>query len=420
MRMMDIQREGVAAKNRTRRFVYLGAGAVAVALITVGLSRLEPAAPSVERATVWIDTVKRGPLVRQVRGSGTLVPEEVRWIPAMTDGRVERILAQPGTVVTAETILMVLSNPEVALAADDAASAVAGAEAESINLKVQMQSQLLSQEAQAATVEASYRQAQLQAEANDELAKQGLIAPLTLKLSQVTASELAARARIEQKRLEIAAEAAHAQIAVHETRLAQLRAALRLKQAQRSSLEVRAGSTGVLQQLPVEAGQQISSGAILAKIAEPGRLKAEVRVPETQARDILVGQSASVDTRNGVVTGRVVRIDPAVVNGTVGVDVSLPGALPKGARPDLSIEGVIELERLDDVLHVGRPAMGQEGGGTSIFVLDKQGNGAARVKVRLGRSSVNAIEIIEGLNEGDQVILSDMTAWDSFDRVKLK
>jgi len=416
---MDIPRAEVAAGKRRRRIIYGSIGVVAIGLITVGLSRLEPAAPTVERATVWIDTVKRGPMLRQVRGSGTLVPEEVRWIPATTDGRVEQILVKPGTAVTADTVLLELSNPEVELSALEAESAVKAAEAEYTNLKVQLESQVLNQQAQAASVRSSYHQAKLQAEANKELARDGLIASLTLKLSEVTADELAGRSEIEEKRLAISADASKAQLAVQAARLDQLRGAWQLRRRQVDSLKVRSGSDGVLQQLPVEVGQRYTAGTILAKVAQPGHLKAEVRIAETQARDIELGQVASIDTRNGVVPGRVVRIDPASENGTVKVDVALEGPLPKGARPDLSVDGTIELERLTDVLYVGRPAFGQEQSTVGLFKLEPGGSGAVRTQVKLGRSSVNTVEILEGLNVGDQVVLSDMSAWNAFDRVRL-
>lgn len=416
---MDIARPHIAAQKRRRRLIYGGAGAAAIILITAGLSRLEPAAPSVERSTVLIDTVKRGPMLRQVRGSGTLVPESIRWIPAVTVGRVERILVLPGTAVKADTILLELSNPELEVTAAEAESAVRAAEAEMKNLNVQLQSQLLTQQAQAASVKSSYHQARLQAEANAELAKDGLIAPLTLKLSQVTAEELGDRTEIEQKRLEISSDAAAAQITVQEARLEQLRATAKLRHQQVEALKVRAGFDGQVQQVPVEVGQQIAPGANLARVAEPGRLKAEVRIAETQTRDVEIGQIASIDTRNGIIPGKVVRIDPASENGTVTVDVALEGQLPRGARPDLTVDGTIELERLDSVLSVGRPAFGQEQTTVGLFKLTPDSGEARRVQVKLGRSSVNTVEIVEGLKEGDQVVLSDMSAWDAFDRVRL-
>ncbi len=417
---MDIQRPSQARQRRIRRTLYVVTGVVAAALITLGLSRLEPAAPTVERGSAWMDTVKRGPMLRQVRGAGTLVPETIRWIPAVTQGRVERIPALPGTPVEPGTVILELSNPELELAALDAESQLKGAEAELTNLRVQLESQTLTQQAGAATVESEARQARLQAEADEALSKDGLIADLTLKLSLVRADELKGRSAIEGKRLAIAAEAARAQLAVQETRVQQVRAAWRLRVSQLDALRVRAGIPGVLQQVMVEVGQQVAPGTNLARVAEPGRLKAEVRIAETQARDVQVGQVASIDTRNGIIPGRVTRIDPAVQNGTVTVDVALEGALPRGARPDLSVDGTVELERLDQVLYVGRPAFGQEHATVGLFKVQPGGATAARVPVKLGRSSVNTIEIVEGLEEGDEVILSDMSAWDAHDRIRLR
>ena len=417
---MDIARPAtVAQAKRKRRILIISGGIVLVVLVTIGLSRLEPAAPTVEKGTVWVDTVKRGPMLRQVRGTGTLVPEEIRWIPATTDGRVERIVVLPGKVVQPDTILLELSNPTLQVAAQDAASEMAAAEAEFTNLKVQLQSQLLTQRAAAANVQAEYRQAALQAEADTELAKNGLVADITQKISRLRADELKNRTEIEDKRLEISAEAAEAQLAVQRARVDRARAAWQLRKSQVDALKVRAGVEGVLQQVPVQVGQQVLPGSNLARVAEPGRLKAEIRIAETQARDVQIGQIASIDTRNGIIPGKVSRIDPAVQNGTVTVDVALEGQLPKGARPDLSVDGTVELERLTSVLFVGRPAFGGEQSTLGLFKLEPGGSGARRVQVKVGRSSVNTVEILEGLNEGDQVILSDMSAWDAFDRVRL-
>jgi HlyD family secretion protein len=417
---LDIARPAtVAQAKRKRRILIISGGIVLVVLVTIGLSRLEPAAPTVEKGTVWVDTVKRGPMLRQVRGTGTLVPEEIRWIPATTDGRVERIVVLPGKVVQPDTILLELSNPTLQVAAQDAASEMAAAEAEFTNLKVQLQSQLLTQRAAAANVQAEYRQAALQAEADTELAKNGLVADITQKISRLRADELKNRTEIEDKRLEISAEAAEAQLAVQRARVDRARAAWQLRKSQVDALKVRAGVEGVLQQVPVQVGQQVLPGSNLARVAEPGRLKAEIRIAETQARDVQIGQIASIDTRNGIIPGKVSRIDPAVQNGTVTVDVALEGQLPKGARPDLSVDGTVELERLTSVLFVGRPAFGGEQSTLGLFKLEPGGSGARRVQVKVGRSSVNTVEILEGLNEGDQVILSDMSAWDAFDRVRL-
>lgn len=416
---MDIPRQSQAGKRRNRRILFAVAGIAAIILITVGLSRLEPAAPSVDRATVWVDTVKRGPMVRQVRGSGTLVPEEIRWIPALTDGRVERIRTLPGTVVEADTIILDLSNPELEVSAREAASELKAAEAELVNLRVQLQSQLLTQEAATASVESEYRQAKLQADADRELSAAGLIADITLKISDVRARELENRAGIERQRLDIRSQSAEAQLAVQQARVDRLRDTWQLRRGQVEDLKVRAGVAGMLQQVPVEVGEQVAPGTRLARVAEPGRLKAEVRIAETQARDIVIGQPASIDTRNGIISGKVSRIDPAVQNGTVTVDVALTGDLPKGARPDLSVDGTIELERLEKVLYVGRPAFGQEHSTVGLFRLDEDGDSAVRIQVKLGRSSVNTIEILDGLKESDQVVLSDMSSWDAFDRVRL-
>ena len=408
------------AANKRKRRIWIGAGAVVlVALVTFGLSRLEPAAPSIEKGTVWMDTVKRGPMLRQVRGSGTLVPEEIRWIPAVTEGRVERRVVLPGTAVKPDTVLLELSNPELVLAAADAASELKAAEAEATNLKVQLESSLLTQRAAAAGIQSDYRQAAMQADADDELAKNGLVADITQKLSRMRAEELKGRSEIEQSRLEMTAKVMDSQMAVQQARVGRLRAAYQLRQDQLTALKVRAGVEGVLQLIPVEVGQRVSPGANLARVAEPGRLKAEVRIAETQARDIQIGQVASIDTRNGIIPGKVSRIDPSVQNGTVTVDVALEGPLPKGARPDLTVDGTIELERLTDVLYVGRPAFGGEQSTVGLFKLEAGGSAARRVQVKMGRSSVNSVEILEGLNEGDQVILSDMSAWDAFDRVRL-
>jgi HlyD family secretion protein len=416
---MDIPRQSMAGRRRNRRILIAIGGIAAVILITIGLSRLEPAAPGVDRATVWVDTVKRGPMLRQVRGSGTLVPEEIRWIPAQTDGRVERIRTLPGTVVEADTIILDLSNPELEVSAREAASELKAAEAELVNLKVQLQSQLLTQEATTASVKAEHRQATLQVDADRELSEAGLIADITLKISEGRAQELETRARIEGERLDISSQAAEAQLDVQRARVDRLRATWQLRRDQVEDLKVQAGVAGVLQQVPVQVGEQVAPGTKLARVAEPGRLKAEVRIAETQARDILIGQPASIDTRNGIITGKVSRIDPAVQNGTVTVDVALTGDLPKGARPDLSVDGTIELERLEKVLYVGRPAFGQEHSTVGLFRLAEDGDSAVRIQVKLGRSSVNTIEILDGLEENDQVVLSDMSSWDAFDRVRL-
>ncbi len=416
---MDIPRPSQARERRIRRIVYGTAALAGLVLVTLGLSRLKPAAPSVDRATVWIDTVRRGPMLRQVRGLGTLVPEEIRWIPASTEGRVERIIIQPGSEVTPQSVLLELSNPELEQQALDADAQLRAAEASYVELKVRLQSQHLDQEASAARVTADYHQAKLRADTDSELARQGLIADLTRQLSTVAAEELANREKIEHKRLEIDAESIAAQLKVAEATVEQRRAMARLRHAQLDGLKVRPGMTGVLQQLPVEVGQRVSPGTNLARVAQPGRLKAVIKIAETQARDVQHGQPASIDTRNGTISGRVARIDPAATNGTVTVDVALEGELPKGARPDLTVDGTIELERLDDVLFVGRPAQAPPDGAVGLFRLEEDGVNAKRVKVTLGRSSVSTIEVRDGLKVGDQVILSDTSAWDAYDRIRL-
>lgn len=417
---MDIARPSQARSRRIKRIIYTGVGLVVLVLVTVGLSRLKPAAPGVPRATVWIDAVKRGDLLRQVRGTGSLVPEEVRWIPASTDGRVEKVILHPGTTVTADAVILELSNPELQTAAQDAELQLRAAEAQSTSLRVQLESQLLDEKAAAARVQSDFHQAKLQAEADEELSKSGLVSDLTRKLSRVRADELSTRLALEGERLGISAESAKAQLAAQQARVDQFRALHELRRGQIDRLRVRAGIEGVLQQVSVEVGQQVSPGATLAKVAQPGRLKAELRIAETQAKDIQIGQKAEIDTRNGVIEAKVARIDPAVLNGTVTVDAALEGPLPKGARPDLTVDGTIELEHLVDVLFVGRPAFGQEMSVVGIFRIDADGSHASRAKVKLGRSSVNAIEIVEGLSVGDQVILSDTSAWDAFDRIRLE
>ncbi len=417
---MDIARpKSVVRKKQIRRALYGGAALLTVLGVTWGLSRLKPAAPTVERGTVWVDTVKKGSMLRQVRGPGTLVPEDVRWIPALTEGRVERIVIRPGKPVTPDSVVLELSNPTVQQEALDAALQLKAAEAGLANLRVQLQQERLAQEAAAAAVHADYLQAKLQAEVNEELARQELVSTLVLKQSQVLADSLAMRNSLEERRLASTTESSEARIAVQQAQVDQLRALAELRRNERDALTVRAGMTGVLQLVPVEEGQRVTAGANVARVADPARLKAELRIAETQAKDIQLDQPATVDTRNGIVAGRVMRIDPAVQNGTVTVDVELIGALPKGARPDLSVDGTIELERLTDVLYVGRPAFGQEHSAVGLFRINEAGE-ASRVQVKLGRSSVNTIEVVQGLNPSDQVILSDMSAWDAYDRVQLR
>lgn len=417
---MDIPRENVARRRRLRRWILAAIGLLAVGAITLGLSRLEPAAPTVERATVWLDTVKRSPMVIQVRGTGSLVPEIIWWIPATTAGRVERILVLPGTFVEADTVLLELSNAELDLDAVDAEWRVKSAEAELTSLQVGLQNELLALQASVARVQADYIEAQLRKEVNQELYDNGLISERNLELSRVRVEELAKLSDIEQRRLDMWDRSQEARLATQRAAVEQARALHQLKRAHVASLQVRAGTAGVLEQMPVEVGQQVAAGLILAKVTDPNSLKAVVRIPETQARDVLPGQIASIDTRNGIVPGKVVRIDPAVSEGIVAVDVTLEGPLPKGARPDLTVVGTIEIERLEDVLHVGRPVFGQAQSNVGLFKLADGEDAAVRVQVELGRSSVSTIEIVRGLEVGDQVILSDMSRWDEFDRIRLR
>jgi HlyD family secretion protein len=416
---MDIARPSNAKQKRIRRLLMFGAGLAAVLLITLGLSRLKPAAPSVERATVWIDTVKRGPMLRQVRGLGTLVPEDIRWIPATTEGRVEQIIIRPGTPVKPDTVILELSNPQVEQAAQDAELQLRAAEADLNNLRVQLQNDLLAQKAAAATVQSDFVQAKMQADMNEALAKDQLVSELVLKQSKVKADELATRAQIEQTRLQSSQDTIQARLGAAQAKVEQARALATLRRHEVNALKVRAGMDGMLNLVPVEVGQSVTPQTNLARVGNPNRLKAELKIAETQAKDVQIGQDATIDTRNGVVNGKVVRIDPAVQNGTVTVDVAMDGPLPKGARPDLSVDGTVELERLNDVLYVGRPAFGQEQSVVGLFKVADDGS-AERAQVKLGRSSVNTVEVLSGLKVGDQVVLSDMSAWDAFDRIRLK
>lgn len=418
---MDIQRPDSVRKQKKLRQILYGAGAlVVIAAVTVGLSRLKPAAPTVDRSTVWVDTVKRGPMVRQVRGLGTLVPEDIRWIPALTDARVDEIILRPGAVVHPDSVILKLSNPDLEQAMEDATLQRKGAEADLNNTRARLESDLLNQRAQAATVLDDYKTAKLDLETNQEMFKDGLVADVIVKKADLRVQELAARNKIEEERVETQKKAAEAQIATSIAKVDQLRALEALKRKQIDALNVRAGITGLLELLPVEVGQRFTAGTNVARVADPTRLKAQIRIAETQAKDVQIGQRAEVDTRNGVVEGKVSRVDPSVVNGTVTVDVIFSGPLPNGARADLTVDGTIELERLPDVLFVGRPAFGQEESTVGLFKLVDNGQEAQRVQVKLGKSSVNTIEILGGLQPGDQVVLSDMSAWDRYDRIRLR
>lgn len=416
---MDIARPNAAKEKRRKRIIYASVTVVVLLGITIALSRLKPAAPTVERNLVWIDTVKRGPMVRQVRGLGTLVPEEIRWIAARTQGRVDKIILRPGAVVEPGSLILELSNPDVVSNAANAESQLRAAEAQLANLRVQLESQLLQAEATAARAKSNFETTKLRADVQQELFRDGLVSELDLKLAQATAADGATSNIIEQKRYAFAQESIKPQLAVQEAEVERLRSVAKLRQDELDALKVRASMAGVLSALPVEVGAQVQPGTNIARVADPSKLKAEIRIAETQARDIAFGQVAQIDTRNGVVEGRVARIDPAVQNGTVLVDVTIVNELPRGARPDLSVDGTIELERLNDVVFVGRPAFGQEKNTVGIFKLAEFGNDAVRTQVQLGRSSVNTIEIISGLQPGDKVILSDMSQWDSNDRIRL-
>ena len=416
---MDIPRPSQAKAKLRKRLII---GAVVVAILgglTFAISSLKPAAPTVDRSLVWIDTVKRGPLVRQVRGVGTLVPEDIRFLTARTAGHVERIVLRPGAAVKPDSVILVLANPDVAQAADTAESQLHAAESEYTNLKISLESQLLSMEASLASAKSDDETSRLQAEVYSALFKEGLISELELQKAKVTAEDAATRHQIEKKRYAFTQESMKLQLQIKTAEVERARSLAKLRREDMDALTVRAGMTGVLQTLSLEVGQQFSAGSVLAKVADPTRLKAEIRVAETQAKDIRLGQPAEIDTRNGLVPGRVSRVDPSVQNGTVTVDVALKGPLPDGARPDLSVDGTIELERLNDVVYVGRPAFGQENSTIGIFKLDPDGNYATRVQVKLGRSSVNTIEVLSGLQPGDRVILSDMSQWDSTGRVRL-
>jgi HlyD family secretion protein len=418
---MDIARPEFKRQKRRKQIIGVVIGLVCLGLVTIGVSRLKPAAPTVERSTVWTDTVKRGSMLRQVRGLGTLIPSQefIRQIPAETEATVVRIRMLPGSKVQADTILLEMSNPQVEQAALDARLQLKAAEAALQSQRVKLQSDLMNQKAGAATVTADYSQAQRQSETDKALYDLGVISGLAYKNSKSKADELTTRNNIEGERLDINQKAIESQIAEQQARVDQIRALAELKAKQLDALKVRAGIEGVLVDLPLQVGQHVSPGAMLAKVVQPDHLMAALKVAETQARDVQIGQPALVDTHNGAVTGTVTRVDPAVQNGTVTVDVKLTGELPKGARPDLSVDGTVDLERLDDVLYVGRPAFGQESSTISLFKLDADGKGAVRVPVKVGRASVNSIQVLEGLHQGDTVILSDMSRNDNTDRIRL-
>lgn len=416
---MDIQRSDLKAQARRRRAIYVAVGVAALLGLGGFVATLDPAAPSVARASLWTDTVKRGEMLREVRGPGTLVPKEIRWIAAETAARVERIVVKPGALVEADTVILELSNPELVDAKLGAEAAYTAAQADYSARQMTLESQLLDQRATLAGIEADFEAARLQAEAESELAAKGIISKLQFRRSELTADQLELRVGIEKERITKFERTIGAQLAADRARMAQLAHTAEQRRRQVDALQLKAGIAGVLQQVPVQEGQQVVPGANLARVARPGELMAELRIPETQVKDVVAGQAVRVDTRNGVVAGRVARIDPAVSNGTVLVDVELEGTLPPGARPDLSVDGTIEIERLDDVLFVGRPAYGQPDSEVRLFRIDPETGLALRVPVRLGRASVSLIEVQQGLDPGDQIILSDTAQWDDYDRLRL-
>jgi len=424
---MDVQRQGVR-KRKLIKWVIVGVGLLGAAGAAAQyLRHLEPALPSVEAGTVWPDTVKRGPLLRQVHGLGSLVPEEVAWISATTEGRVEKIYVQPGTLVRPDTVIMELSNPTLTQNMVAAEYDLKQAEANLADLNVTLQSTTFDKQAAAAQINSDLADAKLAADRDAQLSKLGLIPELDVKLSQSKARQLEFRNQLEEKRLGIIPQSVEAQLAAQRVKIDQFKAVYALRKQQVDQLRVRANVTGMLQQLgnnapgtpPLESGQNVLAGSILAKVAQQDKLKAQIRITETEAKDVTLGQIASIDTRNGIIPGKVIRMDPAAVNGTVLVDVALSGALPPGARPDLSVDGTVDIERLADVVYVGRPTAGQPNSTISLFKYGPDGRTASRVTVKLGRASVNAIEVLGGLNVGDKVILSDMSAMDSHDKIQL-
>ena len=417
---MDVAREGVAASRCRRRIAFVCSGAVLLAALVMLILGLAPAAPAVDRDTVFLDTVRLGEMLLSVRGTGTLVPVDVRRVAAGTSGRVATVHALPGLRVGAETVILTLENPRLVQERTSAQLDLAAAEASLHDRRVQLRRAVLQQRSVLASVEAESRQAALNAEADAEIHAEGIIGRIALEDSQEAAAELRMRAEHERERLRLAQQLAAAELVAEEACVARLRAVAELQHEMVSRLEVRAGIAGVVQEVSVEIGQQVAPGDSLARVAEPSRLKAELRIAEVQAKDVEVGQTARVDTRNGIVSGRVTRVEPAVRDGAVTVDVMLTDELPRGARSELSVEGVVEIERLDDALHVGRPAFGQEGEEVDLFRIAGDGSHAVRARVLLGKASVNTVEIREGLMEGDMVVLSDTSAWDGHDRIRLR
>ena len=416
---MDIARPDIARAKKIRRIVYATGFAVVILLITVGVSRLEPAAPRVDKDTVYMDTVERGEMLRNVRGTGTLVPEQLRWITPITNGTVERLVLRPGATVRPDTVVIELSNPELEQQALETRLQLDAALARYESRRVELRSQELTQQASLKMVESELSQAEYEAELDEKLFKDNLVSELQVRQKQSRVSELRIRQEIEQQRLAIQADSTKATLAAEQADVDRLRTMYQLRQSQVADLQVTAGIACVLQQVEVEEGASVTPGTNLARVGDPTRLMAQLRIAETQARDIVEGQPAAVDTRNGVIPGHVIRIDPSVQQGTVTVDVALDGELPRGARPDLTVDGTIELERLENVIYVGRPVFGREQSVVILFKLDPDSDDAVRTRVSLGRASVSFIEVLDGLQPGDQVVLSDMSQWDAFDRVRL-
>ena len=418
---MDIKRPTKSVfRKRIRKVVFIVVGLAAIAGITFGLTKLKPAAPTLDRSTAVIDTVKRGEMVREVRGIGTLVPQLVRWVPAPADGRVEKIPVQAGVVVGYDTVIAELSNPKMEQEAMDAEFQVKAAQADEESLRTRLESESMTQQSTIAGINAEYSQAKLQLDTDEVLGKQGLVPDLMLKMSRMHVQDLANRLKVEQQRLAVGGRSVKAQISAQQSRISQYRALAKLKKEQATGLKVRAGTSGVLQEVSVQVGQQVTPGFNIARVADPNSLKAELKIAETQIKDVRLGQKVAVDTRNGIIEGQVLRIDPAAREGTFIVDVQLTGPIPPSARPDLSVDGTIELERLENVLHMGRPAFGQGQQTVGLFRLSPDGQEATRISVTLGRSSVSTIEIVNGLREGDQVILSDTSAMDSYNRIRVR
>jgi HlyD family secretion protein len=416
---VDIARPDAKRQKKIRRTIYIAAAVVLIPLVTFALSKLKPAAPTVDAGTIWPGTVQRGPMVRDVRGLGTLVPETIRLIPAATDGQVQQRYLLPGVTVKADTVIFDLSNPTLQQETLDAEYQLKGAQAMLEQTKATLQNTLMDKRTQAASISSSYRTAEMTKETKEELGKNGLAPMLEVKTAQVQAEELAKENDLAQKQVSTFEGSIGSQLAAQQAKVDQMRALWELKKSQLDQLHVKPGIDGVLEELDVEVGQKVTMGTVLARVAQPTHLKAQLKIAETQAKDVTIGQKASVDTHNGIIAGHVARVDPAVTNGTVTVDVALDGELPPGARPDLSVEGTVVIERLADVMSVGRPVHGEANSTVGLFKIVDDGKEAERVQVQLGRVSVNQVEILKGLNVGDKVILSDMSAWDNYDRVKL-